>query len=679
MTVAPPATAAAAGVVLHAEMAMGVTAFAVAVPVFFTASVAVKAWPVFTVVGLGVNVAESAAGVCTVTDAVTVPVVTVVPLTASVPLADVLRLSVPELDDEQPVYWKFTVAPPATLVAAGVPVQEAIAMGVTAFAADVPPFVTARVAVKLWPVSTVVGLGVSVAVSEDALFTTTCAVAAADVTVAPLFASVPLAVALSVRVCCVDEEHPVYWKFTVAPPATAAAAGVPVQADIAEGVTAFADAVPLFLTASVAVNTWPVLAVVVLGERTPDSAAGACTVTDAVTVAVETVVPLTASVPLADVLRVSVPAVAVEQPVYWKFTVAPPATAAAAGVPVQEAMAIGVTAFTAEVPPFFTARVAVNACPVSTVVWLGVSVAVSVAPDWTVTDDVTVPVETAAPLFASVPLADELRVSVPVAALEQPAYWKFTVAPPATAAAAGVPVQEAIAIGVTAFAAAVPPFFTASVAVKTWPVFTVVALGVSVAVRLAACWTVTLAVAAAEVTVAPVFASVPLAVALSASVPADALEQPVYWKFTVAPPATAAAAGVPVQADIAAGATAFAVAVPLFLIASVAVNVWPVLAVVVLGERTPDSAAGVCTVTDAVTVPVETVLPLFASVPLAEVLSDSVPDVDEEHPVYWKFTVAPAATAAAAGVPVQEGMATGVTAFTATDPLFFTARVAVKV
>jgi len=420
LTVAPPATAAAAGVVLQEGIATGVTAFAFAVPLFFTARVAVKTWPVFTVLALGVSVADSEAGACTVTVAVTVPVESVAPLFASVPLADALRVRVPDDDDEQPVYWKLTVEFPGTAAAAGVPVQDGMAIGVTAFAATAPPFFTASVAVKVWPVSTVVRLGVSVAVRAPAVCTLTVAVAAAELTVAPVFASLPLAVALSVSVPDDDDEQPVYWKLTVEFPGTAAAAGVPVQDDIADGVTAFAVAVPLFFIARVAVNAWPVLTVVVLGDSTPESAAGVCTVTDAVTVPVDTVAPLFASVPLADALRLSVPEVAVEQPVYWKFTVAPPATAAAAGVPVHDAMAMGVTAFTVTVPPFLTASVAVKPCPVSTVVGLGVSVAVSVPACSTVTVAVAVPVATAVPLFASVPLADALRRSVPEEADEHP-------------------------------------------------------------------------------------------------------------------------------------------------------------------------------------------------------------------------------------------------------------------
>jgi len=63
---------------------------------------------------------------------------------------------------------KFTVDAPATGAAAGVPVQDEMAAAVTAFAAAVPLFFTANVAVKVCPVLTVVALGVSVAVSAAA-------------------------------------------------------------------------------------------------------------------------------------------------------------------------------------------------------------------------------------------------------------------------------------------------------------------------------------------------------------------------------------------------------------------------------------------------------------------------------------------------------------------------------
>ncbi|HXJ79008.1 MAG TPA: hypothetical protein VMS64_10035 [Candidatus Methylomirabilis sp.] len=206
---------------------------------------------------------------------------------------------------------------------------------------------------------------------------------------------------------------------------------------------------------------------------------------------------------------------------------APPATAAAAGVPVQALIAAGVTAFAVAVPPFFTARVAVKTWLVSAVVRLGVSVAVSVAGDCTVTEAVAVPVESVAPLFASVPLAEVLSASVPVAVVEHPVKTKFTVVPPATTAAAGVPVHADMATAVTALAFAVPLFFTASVAVNVWLVSTVDWLGVRVAVSVPAAWTVTVAVTVPVVTVAALFASVPLAEVLSVSVPAVVLEQPV--------------------------------------------------------------------------------------------------------------------------------------------------------
>jgi len=83
---------------------------------------------------------------------------------------------------------------------------------------------------------------------------------------------------------------------------------------------------------------------------------------------------------------------------------------------------------------------------------------------------------------------------------------------------------------------------------------------------------------------------------------------------------------------MATGVTAFAAAVPLFFTASVAVNTCPVLTVVALGVSVAVIAAAACTVTDALTVPVESVAPLFASVPLAEVLSESVPAVLVAHP-----------------------------------------------
>jgi hypothetical protein len=104
---------------------------------------------------------------------------------------------------------------------------------------------------------------------------------------------------------------------------------------------------------------------------------------------------------------------------------------------------------------------------VLTVAALGVRVAASAAAVWTVTVAVAAFVATGRPLFASVPLAEAFRVRVPTVPVEQPVYWKFTVAPPATGSAPGVPVQLATAMGVTALAVTAPLFRTASVAVKT--------------------------------------------------------------------------------------------------------------------------------------------------------------------------------------------------------------------
>jgi hypothetical protein len=83
------------------EMATGVTAFAVAVPLFVTASVAVKDWPVSTVVLLGVSVAFNAPAAWTVTGALA-DAETVAASFASLPLAEALRVSVPEAEVKQP-------------------------------------------------------------------------------------------------------------------------------------------------------------------------------------------------------------------------------------------------------------------------------------------------------------------------------------------------------------------------------------------------------------------------------------------------------------------------------------------------------------------------------------------------------------------------------------------------
>jgi hypothetical protein len=96
----------------------GVTAVNVALapPVSVTTRLMDSTWFTLTSAGLPpmVSVAESPAGDWTVTAAaVAVPVDTVAPLFASVPLAEALKLSEPVVDDEQ-LYVKVAVPEPAT-------------------------------------------------------------------------------------------------------------------------------------------------------------------------------------------------------------------------------------------------------------------------------------------------------------------------------------------------------------------------------------------------------------------------------------------------------------------------------------------------------------------------------------------------------------------------------------
>ena len=207
------------------------------------------------------------------------------------------------------------MAPAPTALAAGMTEHVTpVSVGVTAFAPAVPLFFTARVTVNTWPVSAVVTLGVRIPDNPAGVWIVTDAVAAGIVTAPPVFASVPLAVALRLRVPALADEHVWYTKFTVLLPPTAAAAGTTEQVTpVSTGVTAFAPAVPEFFTAKVTVKAWPVSAVVTLGVRIPESAAGVCTVTEAVAAGMVTVAPVFASVPLAVALRLRVPALADEQ------------------------------------------------------------------------------------------------------------------------------------------------------------------------------------------------------------------------------------------------------------------------------------------------------------------------------------------------------------------------------
>ncbi|HVP67805.1 MAG TPA: hypothetical protein VMT17_11140 [Anaeromyxobacteraceae bacterium] len=301
------------------------------------------------------------------------------------PLALVVRASVPPVDEEHPEYWKFTVAPAATFAAAGVDVHAGIASGVTAFTFTPPEFFTARTAVKNWFVSTTVRFGVRVPVSAPACCTTTGAEAVLLDTDAPLFRSVPLALVDSVRVWTVPLEQPVNWKLTVAPPAMSWAAGVPVQAAMAFGCTPVAVAPPEFLTESVAVKTCPVLTVEALGVSVAARLGGVWTVTVAVALPVETTrVTSLPSVPEAEADRASVGVVVVEHWEYVKVTGGTlgsevGGTSAGAGVTAQYAMVAGFTAVAFTWPLLVTTKVRENFWPVVTMGWLGVRVAESVA------------------------------------------------------------------------------------------------------------------------------------------------------------------------------------------------------------------------------------------------------------------------------------------------------------
>ncbi len=353
-----------------AESALGTTLLAVAWPLFVTCITTSKV-PGPVLLAGAVSVPVIAAAVCAITDVLAVNG-SAPPVFASVPLPVAPRLRLPAVPTVQfHVIAGLEFAPPAMLwgtpvtapqVAVAVPLTDGVTVDM--LAVDPPVLVIVRVRVRTWPTLTVTGAPpIERLTTIDAGdWTVTDVVAAAADTAAPLLASVPLAEALRLRVPLLEPEQFVYWKFAVAPPAIAWAAGVvPVQAAMAVGVTAFACAVPLFFTASVAVKIWPVFAVVRLAVRVPTRAAAVCTVTEADTLPVEAVAPLLASVPVAVVLSASVPVVADEQFVKEKVALPPPAISCAAGVaPVQAAMAVGVTAFACAPPLFVTFRLAVK-------------------------------------------------------------------------------------------------------------------------------------------------------------------------------------------------------------------------------------------------------------------------------------------------------------------------------
>ncbi|HVP67811.1 MAG TPA: hypothetical protein VMT17_11170 [Anaeromyxobacteraceae bacterium] len=75
---------------------------------------------------------------------------------------------------------------------------------------------------------------------------------------------------------------------------------------------------------------------------------------------------------------------------------------------------------------------------------------------------------------------------------------------------------------------------------------------------------------------------------------------------------------------------------------------------------------------------VVTVELLFASVPLAVALRESVPIVVDEQFVYWNGVVAPPEIDCDAGVPLHAEIAAGATPFAVAVPVFFTVRVSEK-
>ncbi len=175
-------------------------------PSFRTVSVTLTGCPAVTVVGRAARVADSAAGVWTVTVAGVAGVTEIAPPeTASVPLAVPVMTSVPAVLAVQ-FQVKVRVAPGAMEADAGVgAVQVAVAVPLVArvievmFAVVVPPLVSVRVAVTAWLTFTGFRLAAMVAVSAAGTWTESVTPGASTCSAAPPVTAVPATLAPSVR------------------------------------------------------------------------------------------------------------------------------------------------------------------------------------------------------------------------------------------------------------------------------------------------------------------------------------------------------------------------------------------------------------------------------------------------------------------------------------------------
>src|SRR6185295_4131406 len=313
----------------------GRTPLAVACPLLVTTTTTLKLWPRLSGAGTVTDVTTNCGGVWTVTVLeVALAALTAAPELASVPVAPATSASVPgPVPFSVNVHVKTTLAPPAMV--AGVSVLEVVALappvpdtlgglgeGSTPLAAAWPPLCTTMVAVKVCPRDRVPGA----MTKEEMLSAAACCTlavfefAAAAVTVAPEFRSVPVAPVLS-RSVPVPVPVSVYVQVKVALPRPGMSTGVsevevvalawPVVVGVGgfgDGRTLCAVAWPLLFTTSTAVKVEPRL---MLAGRTNEETARAAGVSTGIwpepAPGAVTVAPELASVPVAPVVKVSEP------------------------------------------------------------------------------------------------------------------------------------------------------------------------------------------------------------------------------------------------------------------------------------------------------------------------------------------------------------------------------------
>jgi hypothetical protein len=297
-----------------------------------------------------------------------------------------------------------------------------------------------------------------------------------------------------------------------------------------------ADAPPGSVTVSWTVKGWPALTAVGFPTTAieAESAAGACTVTDAATGGFAvTGCPEFASVPAAAPLKVSGPAlVAVQVQLkicepFAAMLVAPGVTAPQVAAAVPATVGVTATPFACTPPPFTTVKVTVTTCETSTVPGVAETVAASAGGCCTAMGEARLALAvSAAPVLASEPVKDAPNVSEPALVGVQ-VQVKVALTPGVTTCGgtgiAAVQIPEGDGVTVEMLAEAPPVSLTLKVTFRTCPTLATLGLPVTAIEAESAAGACTVTAAETDgvaVTESPEVASVPDAVPLRLRFPA---------------------------------------------------------------------------------------------------------------------------------------------------------------